>query len=137
MAEPFAFELVSPEKRLLAGEATEVVVPGSDGYFTVMARHAPLMSTVRPGVVDVKMADGQLNQLFVRGGFADVSTEGFTLLAEYAVPLAELSQEDLDGQIRNAEEDLADADTDEKREKASLMLNQLREAREAIGAMRR
>lgn len=137
MAEPFAFELVSPEKRLLAGEATEVVVPGSDGYFTVMARHAPLMSTVRPGVVDVKMADGATQQLFVRGGFADVSTEGFTLLAEYAVPLAELSQEDLDSQIKDAEEDVADADTDEKREAAATALSQLREARDAIRAARR
>ncbi|GIL00562.1 MAG: ATP synthase epsilon chain [Alphaproteobacteria bacterium] len=137
MAEPFAFEIVSPERRLLAGEATEVVVPGGDGYFTVMAGHAPVMSTVKPGVVDVKMADGELRQFFVRGGFADVAPSGFTLLAEQAVALADLAAEDIEGHIRNAEEDLADADTDEKRDKARQTLSQLREVRDALAHMRR
>lgn len=137
MAEPFAFEVVSPERRLLAGEATEVVVPGGDGYFTVMAGHAPVMSTLKPGVVDVKLANGELQQLFVRGGFADVAPTGLTLLAEFAVPLADLAAEDIDGHVRNAEEDVADAETDEKRDKAKLALSQLQEVRDAIAQMRR
>ena len=137
MAEPFAFEMVSPEKRLLSGSATEVVVPGGDGYFTVMAGHAPVMSTLKPGVVEVRTDDGEVQQVFVRGGFADVAPTGLTLLAEFAMPLAELASEDLDGQIKNAEEDLADADTDEKRDKARLALSQLHEARDAIEQMRR
>ena len=58
MAEAFAFELVSPEALILSGEADEVVVHGTEGYFTVMAHHAPFMSTVKPGVIDVKLADG-------------------------------------------------------------------------------
>ena len=66
MAEPFSFELVSPEALVLSGEASEVVVPGTEGYFTVLANHAPLMSTIKPGVVDVKMADGETSQIFVR-----------------------------------------------------------------------
>lgn len=137
MAEPFAFEMVSPERRLLSGEATEVVVPGGDGYFTVMAGHAPVMSTLKPGVVDVKLASGELQQLFVRGGFADVAPTGLTLLAEFAVPLSELAAEDIDGHIRNAEEDVADAETDEKRDRAKLALSQLQEVRDAIAQMRR
>jgi len=132
MAEPFSFELVSPEALVLSGEASEVVVPGSEGYFTVLANHAPFMSTVKPGVVDVKMADGASSQIFVRGGFADVSPSGFTLLAEQAVDLKELDLADLEAQIQNAKEDVADADTDEKKARAQAALSQLEESREAI-----
>ena len=132
MAEPFAFELVSPEALILSGEAAEVVVPGTEGYFTVLANHAPFMSTVKPGVVDVKMASGETSRIFVRGGFADVSPSGFTLLAEQAVSLEDFDMADLDQQITNAREDVADADTDEKKAKAEAMLAQLEESRAAI-----
>jgi len=132
MAEPFSFELVSPEALVLSGEASEVVVPGTEGYFTVLANHAPFMSTVKAGVVDVKMADGQTDQIFVRGGFADVSPSGFTLLAEQAVSLSDFNLDDLDSQIQNAREDVADADTDEKKAAAQAALSQLEESREAI-----
>lgn len=136
MAEPFAFELVSPEALVLSGEASEVVVPGTEGYFTVMANHAPVMSTLKPGVVEVKMASGDEKQIFVRGGFADVSPSGFTLLAEYSVPLDELDMADLDQQIQNAGEDVNDADTDEKKVKAQTILSQLEECRDAINQTR-
>ncbi len=134
MAEPFSFELVSPEALVLSGEATEVVVPGTEGYFTVLANHAPLMSTIKPGVVDVKMADGETSQIFVRGGFADVSPSGFTLLAEQAVSLADLDMSDLEAQIKDAREDVADADTDEKKAAAEAALSQLEESLEAVKA---
>lgn len=132
MAEPFSFELVSPEALVLSGEASEVVVPGTEGYFTVLANHAPFMSTVKPGVVDVKMADGETSQIFVRGGFADVSPSGFTLLAEQAVSLADFDMDDLEMQIKNAKEDVSDADSDEKKAAAQAVLDQLEESREAI-----
>ncbi|MEM9278863.1 MAG: F0F1 ATP synthase subunit epsilon [Pseudomonadota bacterium] len=132
MAEAFAFELVSPEALVLSGDASEVVVPGTEGYFTVLANHAPFMSTVKPGVVDVKMADGEVSRIFVRGGFADVSATGFTLLAEQAVSLSDFDMSDLEEQIQNAREDMADADTDEKKAKAEAALAQLEESREAI-----
>jgi len=132
MAEPFAFELVSPEALVLSGEALEVVAPGTDGYFTVMANHAAFMSTLKPGVVDVKLASGESKQVFVRGGFADVSATGFTLLAEQSVPLENFSMEDLDAQIKNAGEDVADADTDEKKAMAQAMLARLEECRDTI-----
>ena len=132
MSEPFAFELVSPESLVLSGDASEVVVPGTEGYFTVLANHAPFMSTVKPGVVDVKMADGESRQIFVRGGFADVSPSGFTLLAEQAVSLEDLNMDDLEEQIKNAREDVADAEGDEKKAKAEAILAQLEESRDAI-----
>ncbi len=132
MAEPFSFELVSPEALVLSGEAAEVVVPGTEGYFTVLANHAPFMSTVKPGVVDVKMADGETSQIFVRGGFADVSPSGFTLLAEQAVFLADFDMADLESQIKNAQEDVSDADTDDKKAAAQSALARLEESREAI-----
>lgn len=104
----FAFELVSPERVLFSGEATEVVVPASEGEITVLAGHAPFMSSLRTGVVRI---DGT-KRLFVRGGFADVSATGVTLLAEQAVPVEEIDAEKVAGQIKDAEEDLRDAKTE-------------------------
>ena len=132
MAEPFAFELVSPEASLLSEEASQVVVPGSEGYFTVLANHAAFMSTIRPGVVDVELASGETKRVFVRGGFVDVSPSGLTLLAEQAIDLQDLDIAELDQQIQNAREDVADADTPEKKSKAEMMLSQLEEVRAAI-----
>lgn len=131
MAEAFTFELVSPEKLVLSGDATEVIVPGSEGYFTVMANHAPLMSTIKPGFVEVKLADGD-HKIFVQGGFADVSPEGFTLLAEMAKPASELTAEDLDAQIKSAETSVENAKSDAAKEAASLLVNQLNEVRAAL-----
>ncbi|KQT47557.1 ATP synthase F1 subunit epsilon [Aureimonas sp. Leaf454] len=133
MAESFQFELVSPE-RLLASEAvTAVQAPGTDGYMTVMARHAPLMTTLKAGVVVATLASGTERRFFVRGGFADVSNSGFTLLAERAVPVEELSAADLDAEIRNAEEDVADAKTPEAKTRADMLLSELRDSRAAVG----
>ena len=133
MADAFNFELVSPERLLFSEQVTAVVVPGSDGYFTVMANHAPLMSTIRPGVVEVTLADGGLQKLFVRGGFADVNGSKFTLLAEQAMPVEEVNAEAIADQIKNAEEDVADARTEAKKHAAELKLNQLKELKAALG----
>lgn len=131
MAEKLSFELVSPERLLLSVEADMVTVPGAEGDFGVMAGHAPFMATVRPGVVDV--VDGrEETRLFVRGGFAEVNAQGLTLLAEHAVPLDELDAEALDREIANAEEDVADAQTDEVRARAAMRLDQLRQLRDAL-----
>ena len=133
MAEPFTFELVSPESLLMSGDAAEVTVPGSEGYFTVLAHHAPFMSTVKPGVVDVTMADGDVKKVFIRGGFADVSPSGLTLLAEEATMLDDFKMEDLEQSIQNAREDVADAEG-EKKAQAEQVLAQLEESRAAIQA---
>jgi len=132
MAESFAFELVSPEKLLLSERAMQVVVPGTEGYFTVMAFHAPVMATMKPGVVEVELESGDKKRILIRGGFADVSPDGLTLLAEYAADLADFDIEELNQQINNAREDAQDADSDQKRDKAQLVLSQLEDAKAAI-----
>jgi F-type H+-transporting ATPase subunit epsilon len=131
MADPFQFELVSPERLLMSQEAEEVVVPGSEGYFTVMKGHAPYMSTMRPGVVEVKLG-GQNDRIFVRGGFADVSVGGLTILAEQAIPLAEVDSAMLAEEVKNAEEDVADAKDGAAKDAAALRLQQLKEVQSAL-----
>ncbi|MEP3199671.1 MAG: F0F1 ATP synthase subunit epsilon [Lentilitoribacter sp.] len=107
MADTFTFELVSPEKLLLSAEVNTVVLPGSEGEMTVMANHAPTMSTVKPGVVTVEGADGS-SKYVVFGGFADIVPTGCTLLAEAAVAVDALEADDLDNRIKAAN-DAADA----------------------------
>lgn len=132
MAEPFQFELVSPERLLLSAEVEQVVVPGAEGYFTVLKGHAPFMSTLKPGVVDV--TNGNVTErIFVRGGFADVSRAGLTILAELAIPLNEVDADMLAGEVKNAEEDVADAKDGATRDAAELRLHQLKEVQTALG----
>jgi F-type H+-transporting ATPase subunit epsilon len=128
----FHFELVSPEKLLFSGAVESVVAPGADGQFTVLKDHAPVMTTLKPGVVSVTAGDGKLEKLFVRGGFADVSAGGFTILAEQAIPLAEIDVARLDADIKDSREDVADAKTDEARRTAADRLAQLLEMRAAV-----
>ena len=132
MAESFAFELVSPEKLVLSEQAMQVVVPGTEGYFTVMAHHAPVIAMIKPGVVEVTLESGDLRRLLVRGGFADVSPNGLTLLSENVSDLADFDIDELDQQIKNTLEDISDAKTDEAREKAEMILGQLNDAKAAI-----
>ena len=93
MADNFTFELVSPEKLVASGEASIVTVPGADGDMGIMGNHAPVMTTLRPGVVQATMADGADASFFVRGGFADITPAGVTVLAEFAVPMGEMTRE--------------------------------------------
>ncbi len=130
----FHFELVSPEKLLFSGDVESVVAPGAEGQFTVLKDHAPVMTTLKAGVVTVAGGDGKVEKLFVRGGFADVNASGFTILAELALPLADLDAAKLDADIKNAREDVADAKSDETKRAASDKLAQLEEMRAALGA---
>lgn len=125
MAEAFKFELVSPERLLVSEQVVSVVIPGTDGELTVMANHAPLMTTIRPGVVTVALARGGEERYVVFGGFADIVPEGCTLLAESAVAVKEINREDLALRIQDAKEDVADARNDDARTKAELFLAQL------------
>ncbi|WP_279481221.1 F0F1 ATP synthase subunit epsilon [Aureimonas sp. SK2] len=133
MAESFKFELVSPERLLLSEQVSAVVAPGSEGYFTAMPGHAPFMTTLKPGVVHATLAGGGERRIFVQGGFADINPQGFTLLAEHAMPVEEINVADLDQQIRNTEEDLADATDAAVRSRAERRLADLRNAKEALG----
>lgn len=129
----FQFELVSPERLLFAGEVEAVVVPGAEGQFTVMRDHAPFMATMKPGVVEIMESGSQKRRLFVRGGFADVSPSGLTILAEQAIPVEEMNLAQIEAEIQYAEEDLADAQTDEARRLAAEKVAQLRETKAALG----
>ena len=86
------FELVSPERKLASVAATEVQIPGADGDFTAMPDHAPVISTLRPGYLTVVSAEGS-EDYFVTGGFAEVSAESATVLAERAFPRADMTPE--------------------------------------------
>jgi F-type H+-transporting ATPase subunit epsilon len=127
------FDLVSPERLLISAEVDQVDVPGSEGDFGVMANHAPVMTTLRPGVLTIQSPGKAGEKYFVRGGFAEVTLGGLTVLAEEAMPLAELDGAALDQRIKNAEEDVADAKDDAVRERAQTQLDRLRELRNALG----
>ena len=129
----FHFELVSPEKLLFSGDVTDVLIPGTEGDFVVMAGHAPVMTALRPGVVDIGEDGAKHTKLFVRGGFADVNSSGLTLLAETAVPLADLDAARLDAEIKDASEDFADAKGDEAKRIAGEKLDRLKELKSALG----
>ncbi|RWC95430.1 MAG: F0F1 ATP synthase subunit epsilon [Mesorhizobium sp.] len=125
MAEAFKFELVSPERLLVSEEVESVVIPGAEGEMTVMALHAPVMTTIKPGVVTVKTAGGKEERYVVFGGFADIVPSGCTLLAESAVEVGDIDRADLARRIQEAKEDAADAKDDQARSKAEQFLSQL------------
>ncbi|OLP42808.1 F0F1 ATP synthase subunit epsilon [Rhizobium oryziradicis] len=125
MADNFNFELVSPERLLISELVSEVVIPATEGEMTVMARHAPTMTTIKPGVVSVKRASGDVVKYVVFGGFADVTPEGCTLLAESAVQLSELNRETLAKRIEAAKAELDDAEHHEHRTKLEQFLSEL------------
>ncbi|MEZ5841338.1 MAG: F0F1 ATP synthase subunit epsilon [Hyphomicrobiales bacterium] len=132
MADPFKFELVAPERQLLSANATQVVVPGGDGYFTVLKGHAPVLTTLKAGMLEVSLEGGEQRRFFVRGGFADTGVGGLTVLAEEAVPAETLDAERLAQSVKNLEEDIADARTPAVRADAEQKLIELREVIDAL-----
>ncbi len=132
MAEAFKFELVSPERLLVSDQVESVIIPGAEGEMTVMAHHAPVMTTIKPGVVTVKSASGGEERYVVFGGFADIVPSGCTLLAESAVSVKEVDRADLARRIQEAKEDATDAKDDQTRSKAEQFLSQLTTLENAI-----
>ncbi len=128
----FPFELVSPERLLFTGEVEAVVVPGTEGEFTVLKDHAPVMSGMKPGIVEIDGGATAKKRLFVRGGVADVSPQGLTILAEQAIPLEELNTAQLDADVQSAEEEIAATRDDETRRRAIEKRDQLKELRAAL-----
>ena len=121
----FHFELVSPEKLLFSGEVNQVDVPGSEGDFGVLAGHAPLMTTLRPGIL-VLHGEGGALQVVVNGGFAEVGAAGLTVLADIAVPVEDFEVSRLTDIIERAEEDVAKAEEGATRDKLVRRLDQLK-----------
>ena len=127
MAATFQFELVSPERLLLSTEVSEVIVPGTDGEFTVLPNHAPMMTTIRPGILSVKTeGSGDREEYVLLGGFAEAGPDRLTILAEEAYVRSELDKDGLASSIRDTEEDARDAQTDEARALATERLEQLK-----------
>lgn len=103
------FELVSPEKLLLSEEVEMVVVPGSEGDFGVLPGHTPVISSVRPGIIHIFEGGAVKSRIFVAGGFAEVTGERCTVLAEEAVPLDEIDRDQVEKDLQNAVDDIADS----------------------------
>lgn len=128
------FDLVSPERLLISAEVDQVDVPGSEGDFGVLAGHAPVMTTLKPGVLSIQAPGKPAEKFFVRGGFAEVTLQGLTVLAEEAMPLAELDPAALEQRIKNAEEDVGLAKDEVSRRRAQEQVEHLRELRAALAA---
>lgn len=131
MADKLHFDLVSPERRLFAGEVDMVVVPGEDGDFGVLSNHAPFMSVIRSGAIIVTR-DGVTERTFIHGGFAEVTPEGLTILAEEAIPVSEIDLAALERDMKNAQEDLGVARSEADIELAQSRLTRLEAMRSTV-----
>ena len=133
MADKLHFSLVSPDRELFSGAVDQVQAPGAEGEFGVLPNHAPFMAVLKPGALRI-FEGPQMRRVFVNGGFADVTPQGLTVLAEDAVDLAEVDAAAIEQQRRNAEEDVADAKDEAKREAAERRLARLMALQAALQA---
>jgi F-type H+-transporting ATPase subunit epsilon len=131
MADMLHFSLVSPERELFSGDVKQVDAPGVEGEFGVLPKHAPFMTVLKPGVVRIHEESG-VTPVFVRGGFADVTPAGLTILAEEAVRLADVDAGSLDSEIAKVRSDAADPGDDARRKRASERLAYLEALRAAL-----
>ena len=132
MAEKIHFDLVSPERLLLSEDVDMVTLPGTEGYMGVLAGHAPVITSLRPGVIEVKGGETADLKLFVRGGFAEIDAKKVVVLAEEAIPMADFDIAALDQRIQDTEEDLVAAKTDAERTRVAEQLDHLRQLRAAF-----
>jgi F-type H+-transporting ATPase subunit epsilon len=126
------FELVSPARLLFSGDVASVIIPGTEGEMTILPQHAPVLSTLRPGIVTVAKDGGTSEKIFVRGGFAEVNAKGLTVLAETAIPMSELDASAMSAQIKTAEDEVTAAKDDEGKRKANEALEQLKGLQAAL-----
>ncbi|RAU23152.1 ATP synthase F1 subunit epsilon [Paramagnetospirillum kuznetsovii] len=122
MADKIQFELVSPAKLLISSPVDMVVVPGSEGDFGALVRHAPMITTVRPGVIVVHDGGKVSSSIFVAGGFAEVNEERITVLAEEAIPVADITADMAESRKKAADEALSDAKTDREKAQAERLV---------------
>jgi len=125
MADSFKFELVSPERLLVSADVESVVIPGTEGEMTVMAHHAPVMTTLKPGIVTVNTVSGKVDRYVVFGGFADVLPEGLTLLAESSSHVDDISHADIAERIEKVRKDLSETTDGHHRTMLEELLHQL------------
>ncbi|GLS43496.1 F0F1 ATP synthase subunit epsilon [Methylobacterium brachythecii] len=128
----FHFDFVGPERTLYSGEVQAVQLPGTEGEMTVLPKHAPVLTTLKVGVITVTETSGSGKRIYVQGGFADIGPESVTVLAERAAPIEEVNPAMLDKEIEQAELD-RDATTDlGKREQLNAQIVQLQEAKKVL-----
>lgn len=132
MAETFQFDLVSPEQLLISAEVEEVIVPGAEGDFTVLPKHAPIVAMLRPGILTVPSLDGSKRRIFVRGGFAEAGPEQLIVLAQQAIPIEELDKAKIEQEIEWAREDLADAQDEDAVRQATDTLERLETLKQVL-----
>ena len=125
------FEFVSPESVLFSGDVDQVDLPGSEGDMGILPGHAPLVTTLRPGIVTI-FRGGQREPVVVIGGFAEVGPSGLTVLADKAVARADFDMTLLADEIKDAEEDVADSQDDAQRDKLARHLDQLKTLQAAL-----
>jgi F-type H+-transporting ATPase subunit epsilon len=125
MAATFNFELVTPERLVFSGEASQVVVPGAEGDFAVLAGHSPFISTLRPGILEVTLPQGA-QRLLVKKGVAEADPTRLTVLAQTAVPVEELTGARLAGELQLAEAQASEAKDDHARMNAEALLDLLK-----------
>ena len=116
------FELVTPERLVISRGVDMVVVPGAEGDFGVLPGHTPMVSTVRPGIVNVYEGREIVERMFVAGGFAEVTAARCTVLADRAMAVDELDRAAAEQTLKDAREDLADAKTDDERAEAEKQI---------------
>jgi len=126
MAGTFKFELVTPERMALSEDATQVVVPGVEGEFTVLPGHAPVISALRPGVIEVALPDARKTRIFVKGGFAEIDADRLTVLAERALDVEAMDAAVIAAELEAAQADLAAATDDGARLAAAAAVERLR-----------
>ncbi|MCF8482257.1 MAG: F0F1 ATP synthase subunit epsilon [Rhodospirillum sp.] len=119
MAETTEFELVSPERLLFSEPVEMAVIPGTEGDFGAMPRHAPLLSTVRPGAIAIYNGGKVTRRIFIAGGFAEVNEDRCTVLADEAIDLAEISAEDIQKRLQAADDLLKEASNDGEKAEAT------------------
>ena len=127
------FEFVSPESVLFSGDVDQVALPGADGDMGILPLHAPVVTALRPGVVMIT-SQGRRQDVVVVGGFAEMSPSGLTILADRAVAREDFDMAVLASEIKDAEEDVADAKDDAQRDKLARHLEQLKSLQAALAA---
>lgn len=130
MAETLQFDLVSPERSLASLEATEIQIPGTEGDLTAMAGHEPTITTLRPGILRVVSAEGT-QEFAVTGGFAEITASATSVLAERAMPAAEVTAEMM-AEMREEAENFAKGATGETRDIADKLVAEMAELSGAL-----
>jgi F-type H+-transporting ATPase subunit epsilon len=126
MAGTFKLELVTPERMALSADAAQAVVPGVEGDFAVLPGHAPVITVLRPGVIEATLADARRVRVFVKGGFAEVANDQLTVLAQRALDVEAMDAEVIASELAAAEAELAAAADDATRLAAATAVERLR-----------